>query len=1103
MKRILLTLALALWSMAGTAQNVAPADHGTATDAQSRQDRSWLTGLLEDSLSGAGRTVRLDGFAGALSSRATFTRLTISDDRGAWLTIRNGAIRWNRAALLTGRIEIDELSAEEVDLPRLPVTGAGTATPSPEARPFSLPDLPVALTIGRIDAGKVELGAPVLGEAMSFRVAGAMSLADGAGKTRLDIDRLTGPKGKFALTASYANDTQQLGIDLLLDEGQGGLISKKIGLPGHPALTLAVSGDGPLSNFSADVVLSTNGTQRLGGKVILQDTTPEGDAKDGPPEQQFAVNLSGDIAPLLPAEYRKFFGHGMSISAQGARTATGRTELRELAVKSRALGIEGSASVGADGMPTRFDLQATLGLEDNSEVLLPLSGTRTWLRSGDLHLDYDRSKGDGWNLSGALQQIRRGDGTQIRSANLSGSGRIRQGDRSGAGPGAGGTVVLSAAGFGFADPALTQAVGPTLSAKAIFSWQDGQPLRFSRLALVARDFRADANLEISDLDKGIMIAGKAMVTHKALGALSGLAGRTLGGAITGQISGSYTLLSGAFDTDLSITGQDLKFGQAQVDAALAGTSRITLSARRDETGLTLRSFNARTRAVVASARGAAKGTRRQIDLEARLDNAALLAPGFPGPVTASGRIVEDKTGYRLDLSGTGPGNVSARIKGRIAPDFSDSDLSITGRGQTAIANAFINPRSVRGPLDFDLRMKGRPGLPALSGTVTANGMRIVAPNLGMTLEDVNSRIELANGQARLGVTGRLGKGGQISVNGPVRLDAPYNGNLTIRLDQADLKNPEFYETKASGTITMDGPLSGGARIAGKIILSDTELRVPDSGLGGTAPVPEGLTHIGEGSAVRTTLRRAGLLQTRSTAEAAAPAVSYPLDVTISAPRGIFVRGRGLDAELGGSLRVTGTTANVAPIGQFNLVRGRLNILAQRFTLDQGQIALQGALMPWLLFEATTTKGDYTITIRIEGRATEPQVTFSSAPDLPQDEILAQLVFGRSTSKLSAFQAAQLASAAAALAGKGGEGIFSKLRKGFGLDDLDVATDADGNTSLKAGKYLSRNLYTDVTVGGDGTSKINLNLDVNKTITARGTVGADGSSGIGLYFEKDY
>ena len=49
-----------------------------AQDTQ-EEDRGFLTGLIEDALSSTARTVRIEGFAGALSSRATIESLTISD----------------------------------------------------------------------------------------------------------------------------------------------------------------------------------------------------------------------------------------------------------------------------------------------------------------------------------------------------------------------------------------------------------------------------------------------------------------------------------------------------------------------------------------------------------------------------------------------------------------------------------------------------------------------------------------------------------------------------------------------------------------------------------------------------------------------------------------------------------------------------------------------------------------------------------------------------------------------------------------------------------------------------------------------------------------
>ena len=55
-------------------------------------DRTFLEGLIEDNLSAAGREVRVIGFAGALSSRATLQQMTIADDQGVWLTLNNAVL---------------------------------------------------------------------------------------------------------------------------------------------------------------------------------------------------------------------------------------------------------------------------------------------------------------------------------------------------------------------------------------------------------------------------------------------------------------------------------------------------------------------------------------------------------------------------------------------------------------------------------------------------------------------------------------------------------------------------------------------------------------------------------------------------------------------------------------------------------------------------------------------------------------------------------------------------------------------------------------------------------------------------------------------------
>ena len=144
-----------------------------------------------------------------------------------------------------------------------------------------------------------------------------------------------------------------------------------------------------------------------------------------------------------------------------------------------------------------------------------------------------------------------------------------------------------------------------------------------------------------------------------------------------------------------------------------------------------------------------------------------------------------------------------------------------------------------------------------------------------------------------------------------------------------------------------------------------------------------------------------------------------------------------------------------------------------------------------------------MSVIVEGPADDPEVSFASNPPGPQDEVLAQLLFGRNIAEISAFQALQLANAVAVLAGRGGNGLIGNLRDNFGLDDLDVTTTDEGETALRVGKYISDNIYTDVTAASDGTGEVSLNIDITSDLVGKATLGSDGDSSIGVFFERDY
>ena len=178
-------------------------------------------------------------------------------------------------------------------------------------------------------------------------------------------------------------------------------------------------------------------------------------------------------------------------------------------------------------------------------------------------------------------------------------------------------------------------------------------------------------------------------------------------------------------------------------------------------------------------------------------------------------------------------------------------------------------------------------------------------------------------------------------------------------------------------------------------------------------------------------------------------------------------------------------------------------------MTRGRIRFQGGALldPDIDIQATTTKNGATFNIDIAGTGQKPQISFSSTPALPQDEVLSRLLFGTNPENLSAIEAVQLAAALNSLRGSGG-GLnpLGKLRSATGFDRLRVlgADQATGRgTALAAGKYLTRNIYIEIVTDARGFTATQLTIAITKSLSILTQVGTFGGSNASVRYSKDY
>ncbi|WP_321383234.1 translocation/assembly module TamB domain-containing protein [Rhizobium sp.] len=477
----------------------------------------------------------------------------------------------------------------------------------------------------------------------------------------------------------------------------------------------------------------------------------------------------------------------------------------------------------------------------------------------------------------------------------------------------------------------------------------------------------------------------------------------------------------------------------------------------------------------------------------------LQAAGLPPvTVTAAGTFADN----RLSVQSTLTGNGGAEVKGGGTLDLSGAkplDMQFNASLPLSAVQGLATKQGLvlEGSAVADVRVGGNLSAPALTGSITGKGLRIVDIKRNIALENVIVDIALAGDQARINtVSGKISAGGQVSVTGSVDLKgADLPADLSVKLDHVVYIDGSLVTSTVDGTLALKGPLVSGPTLSGKLTLDKTSITIPSK-------LPSSIAQLNiKHRNVPADLKRQ--LAAREPDDAkSGDSAPIGLDLQISAPSQIYVRGRGIVAELGGDVSIKGNVSNPLVTGGFTMRRGRIVILTKRLDFSTGQISFGGGLVPVVNFIASTTSGSTTLTATVAGVATDPDISFSSSPSLPQDEVMAQLIFGQSLSKLSPLQIAQLADAVSQLAGGRSTSLFNSLRGAVGVDDLDISTDAKGNAQVGAGKYLNDKTYLEFQQSSEGSKAI-INLDVGRGFKLKGEAGAGGSSGGGVFYEKEY
>jgi translocation and assembly module TamB len=233
------------------------------------------------------------------------------------------------------------------------------------------------------------------------------------------------------------------------------------------------------------------------------------------------------------------------------------------------------------------------------------------------------------------------------------------------------------------------------------------------------------------------------------------------------------------------------------------------------------------------------------------------------------------------------------------------------------------------------------------------------------------------------------------------------------------------------------------------------------------------------------------------------------DIRVDMPRNAWVQAPGTAVEMSGDLHITKELAQPFILsGGITLVRGFASVFGKRFVIKEGQVTFTGSpeINPVLDITVNYTVSNYLVEIHVEGKAREPQLTFSSTPELPQTDILL-LIVGKSMDRLTSSEQQSLSSQLGGAAGSFVAGQLQEVIGGaLGLDTLAFGPgEGSRGGSVSIGQYVTQDIFLsyEVGMGKGGGNRVGAEYSITPRLKFKGSTSDSGASAIDFLWRRDY
>lgn len=463
------------------------------------------------------------------------------------------------------------------------------------------------------------------------------------------------------------------------------------------------------------------------------------------------------------------------------------------------------------------------------------------------------------------------------------------------------------------------------------------------------------------------------------------------------------------------------------------------------------------------------------------------------------------------------GTVPIRVEGGIPLPSDRGSMDLAVRVNASLRRLApllpLGDNELRGRLLIDATVTGPLSAPQPSGRLTLERGRFANGLSGFELRDLALAMNFTGTGATIEtLTATDGERGKLTGRGAARQlpDGDFALDAAISAERFRFSRLDLATTDGDLNLAIGGTATA-PEVKGAITIREGRVEIGASMPPPSVPVVE--VRDPAAATVPGSLAPAG-----QGGEAAAKPKVGSLDLAINAPGQFFVRGRGLDSEWRGTIKVLGAITAPEVTGGFEVIRGTYTLAGRPFAISEGALTFPSGLAapPQVKVVASAPADDVEAKVSVSGPVTALKIELSSEPALPNDEVLSRVLFGRSVSNLTATQALRLGQTALELSGVGGggPGLIGGVRDALGLDRLDIGSDdsasttgeggALAGTSLSAGRYIADGVYLGFEQGlTPDSGAVNIEVEIYPRVTVEGNIGQANKTSVGLNYKFDY